>query len=136
MSDTVLYTNSKGEAITHSSYSSRSSFRKCAREFELTRIKGYSEKQKRAAPLFGRCIESGLQYYEENNRKPGSGIERFTQLWKEVALLPDFSELVFKDSTENNWEQLLRSGKEMLLLYEFRAPFLPISINPPAAFQQ
>ena len=41
---TVLYVNSDGKNVTHTSYSSRSTFKKCPREFQLTRIDGWSDK--------------------------------------------------------------------------------------------
>jgi hypothetical protein len=131
----ALYTNHKGQPVTHSSYSARQTFKKCPREFELTRIQGWSDKERRAAPLFGKCVEAGAQFHEDNSRKPGTAVERFVSLWNEVKLLPEFLQLRYTDS-ENGWESLLRAGTEMMKLYEIRAPFLPISTNPKALWQQ
>ena len=128
----ILYRNSSDKDVTHSSYSSRSTFKKCPREFQLTRIQGWWSKEHRAAPLFGRCIEAGLQAFEENDRKEGSGIRVFQKLWEDVKLLPEFKELIYT-ATEGSWEQLLLSGEQMMRLYEVRVHKLPI-VRP--VFQQ
>lgn len=135
MSEVMLYRNAKDKPITFSSYSARQDFKFCPRKFELTRIKGYQDKEKRAAPLFGTAVESSVRFFEENNRKPGCGVEHFARLWHDITTLPEFDELKYTDS-EGDWESLLRSGKELLRLYEIRAPFLPISTEPKAVFQQ
>jgi hypothetical protein len=135
MSDAVLYINSKGQPVTHSSYSARQTFKKCPRQFELERVQGWSDKEKRAAPLFGKCVEAGVQKFEADGRKPGAAVAEFVRLWADVQFLPEFEKLVYTD-TEGDWKQLDRAGREMMRLYEIRAPFLPISTNPPALFQQ
>jgi hypothetical protein len=132
MSDVVLYRNYDGKSVTHTSYSSRQTFRKCPREFQLSRVQGWRDKAERAAPMFGRCIESGLQAYEESGRTSAAGVKVFRRLWEEVKLTPDFERLIFT-ATEGNWEQLLKSGTELMLLYEIKAPHLPI-VKP--LFQQ
>jgi hypothetical protein len=128
----ILYRNSSGKDVTHSSYSSRQTFKHCPREFQLTRVHGWWSKEQRAATLFGRCIEAGLQAYEENHRKEGSGIECFKRMWNDVKLLPEFDKLIYTAS-EGSWDQLLGTGQQMMKLYEIRAPRLPIT-NP--LFQQ
>jgi hypothetical protein len=122
---TVLYRNNAGKEITHGSYSSRQTFKKCPREFQLTRVHGWLDKSQRAAPLFGNCIEAGLTAYEQNGRVHGSGVKVFKHLWAEVKMLPDFEQLIFT-ATEGSWEQLDKSGEQMMLLYEVKAPSLPI----------
>lgn len=132
----ALYVNPKGQAVTHSSYSSRSDFRKCPKYFQLTRIDGWMDKENRAAPLFGKCIEAGIEYHEGLDRAPGTAVGKFTALWEAVKTVPDFNKLVFTEK-EKDWDQLLRAGREMMMLYEIRAPFLPISTKPNRAlFQQ
>jgi hypothetical protein len=136
MNDFALYTNPKGQPVTHSSYSSRSDFRKCPKYFELTRIDGWMDKENRAAPLFGKCIEAGIEYHEGLERAPGTAVAKFTALWEAVKTVPDFAQLVFTEK-EKDWDQLLRAGREMMMLYEIRVPFLPISTKPNRAlFQQ
>lgn len=135
MTEAVLYTNVKGQPVTHASYSSRQTFRSCPRQFELTRIEGYSEKVQRAAPLFGKCVEAGVQAYEESGRISGVGVDVFTSHWADVKALPDFKELVFT-LTEGDWDRLQRCGVEMQRLYEIRASYLPISTTPKTLFQQ
>lgn len=131
----ALYTNWRGQPVTHSSYSSRQTFKKCPREFELTRVQGWSDKERRAAPLFGKCVEAGVQWFEDNDRFAGSGVEKFAYLWGEVKNLPEFAELKFTDS-EGDWQSLLRAGKEMMRIYEARVSYLPISTHPKALWQQ
>ncbi len=129
---TVLYVNSDGKNVTHTSYSSRSTFKKCPREFQLTRIDGWSDKEQRAAPLFGRCIESGLTAYEESGRKEDAGVKMFQRLWEELKLMPEFDKLKYT-VTEVDYDTLLKSGSELMKLYEFKALHLPI-VKP--VFQQ
>lgn len=131
----ALYTNIKGAEVTHGSYSSRQTFKKCPREFQLERIEGWSDKVKRAAPLFGTALESAIKEYEANGRPPLTCPAIFERLWQQVQTTPDFKELVYTES-EGDWESLLRAGKEMCLLYEIRAPYLPISVTPAAVWSQ
>jgi hypothetical protein len=79
----------------------------------------------RAAMIFGRCIESGLTAYEESGRKADSGVKMFRRMWEEVKLMPEFKDLIYT-ACETSWDQLLKSGEQMMKLYEFRAPHLPI----------
>ena len=126
MSEAVLYVNTNGKPVTHASYSSRMSFRKCPREFQLTRIDGWSDKERRAAPLFGKCIEAGLQAYEESKRTANKGVESFVYNWEQVKLLPEFSKLIFTEC-EGDWDRLKQAGTEMMWLYEVKAPRLPVA---------
>jgi hypothetical protein len=135
VSDGTLYINLKGQPVTHASYSARQTFRHCPREFELTRIQGWSDKSHRAAPLFGKAVEAGVQAYEESKRTPGAGVAAFAAEWAKVKADPNFDKFEYT-GTEGNWEQLDRAGREMQRLYELRVPFYPISTNPPAMFQQ
>lgn len=122
----VLYINADGKNVTHSSYSSRQTFKFCARQFQLTRIHGWWSKENRAAPLFGKCIEAGLQAFEESDCKPDAGVKVFTTLWSDVKLLPEFDSFIYTAS-EGNWDQLLRTGEQMMRLYEVRRNKLPIT---------
>lgn len=133
--EVALYKNSKGANVTHSSYSSRQTFKHCPRQFQLERIDGWSDKTQRAAPVFGKAIEAAVQYYETQGRAEGTGVTKFVELWEQAKLDPDFKEWQYTGS-EGSWEQLLQSGKDMLLLYAIRAPFLPISTHPAALWQQ
>jgi len=95
-------------------------------------VHGWSDKSQRAAPLFGKCIEAGLQAYEESGRVHEAGVKLFRRLWEEVKLTPDFEHLIYT-ATETSWEQLLKSGEQLMQLYELKAPHLPI-VKP--LFQQ
>ena len=79
----------------------------------------------RAAMIFGRCIESGLTAYEESGRKVDAGVKMFQRVWEEVKLMPEFKDLIYT-ACEGSWDQLMKSGTQMMKLYEFRAPHLPI----------
>lgn len=131
---TALYQNAKGKLVTHGSYSARESFRYCPRKFFLERTEGWKQIEERASALFGKCTEAALQWFEENSRTPGTGVERFTLLWQRVTEAENFSRLTFTDC-EGDWGGLMRAGKEMQRLYEIRAPRLPISVNPKPRFQ-
>lgn len=131
----VLYRNYLDKEITHSSFSARSAFKTCARRFQLERVQGWWSKVKRAAPLYGKCVEAAVELYECSDRKEGVGVAEFERLWLEVKKLPDFNELVFT-ATEGSYDSLMRAGREMMLLYTVRAPYLPISAHPKALFQQ
>lgn len=131
----ALYTNPKGQPVTHSSYSGRSDFKKCPRYFQLTRIEGWMDKERRAAPLFGKCIEAGVEYFEGLERTDGSSVAKFTELWRDVTTLPEFKSLIYSEK-EKDWESLNRAGQEMMRLYEIVAPRLPISTRPKTSFQQ
>ena len=121
----ILYRNSSGKDVTHTSYSARSTFNKCPRQFQLERIDGWSDKTQRAAPLFGKCIEAGLQAYEESGRTAASGVKVFSRLWEEVKMIPDFDKLIYT-ATEVSFDQLMKTGQQLMRLYELRAPHLPI----------
>ena len=135
MSESCLYVNVKGQPVTHGSYSARSTFNKCPRQFQLERLDGWNDKVKRAAPLFGKCVEAGVQAYEESGRVANIGVRRFEELWAQVRQSVDFADLVYT-ATEGSWEQLNRAGNEMMRLYEIRCVYLPISTEPKTLFQQ
>lgn len=126
MTDAVLYRNSAGKDVTHSSYSSRQTFKHCPRDFQLTRVQGWSDRVNRAATHFGRCIESGIQAFEENDRRANSGAHKFVVMWNEVKLLPEFPTLVYTGA-EKSWDNLLEIGQQMMYLYAVRASKLPIT---------
>jgi len=127
-----LYRNAAGQEVTHASYSARLDFKRCPRYFQLTRCDGWRDKAERAAPLFGKCIEAGVQAFEEHDRRAGQAGLTFSRLWADVKALPNFDKLEFT-ATEGNWDQLLRAGQEMMKLYEAVAASLPI-VKP--MFQQ
>jgi hypothetical protein len=132
---TALYINSNGKPVTHASYSARQTFKHCPREFKLSRVDGWWSKGERAAPLFGKAIEAGVQRYHESKLRPDSGVEEFLRIWQEVVDLPKFKELIFTDK-EKDWGTLRQNGIELLKLYEVKLPYLPISVHPPTIFQQ
>lgn len=131
----ALYTNQKGQPVTHTSYSSRQTYKHCPRQFQLERVEGWSDKLRRAAPEFGKAIEAAVQHFEATGRAAGEGIAKFAELWEQATHSEYFKEWEYTDS-EVSWEQLMNTGKDLLLLYQIRAPFLPISTTPKALWQQ
>jgi hypothetical protein len=133
----VLYKNAKGYNVVTGSYSSRDSFKYCARRFQLNRIDGWNQKEQRASALFGKAVEAGWQWYEESNREAGTGVKKFIEEWEKVYTLPNSKDLTYTD-VEVDWASLLRAGIEMERLYEIRVPSLPISpqtVFPKTRFQ-
>jgi hypothetical protein len=115
----VLYTSPKGNyPVTRHSYSAGQIFRGCARRYQLEKIKGYREKEKRAALEFGNCTEAAVKYFHEGGCKPSSGVDEFKRLWLGFK---DNKELVYGDK-EGDWSDLYRAGGEMLALYEIKWP--------------
>lgn len=131
----ALYINFKGQPVTHSSYSSRQTFKHCPRQFLLERVEGWSDKEYRAAPEFGKVIEAAVLHHDKSGRVPGAGVQRFVELWAEVQKQEHFKEWKYTDA-EGSYEQLTKAGIDLLRLYEIRAPFLPISTTPAALWQQ
>jgi len=133
--DIAFYTNTNGQDVTHASYSARRVFKKCEREFELTYIQGWGQREDRAATLFGKCIEAAIQYHEGCDRKPGTCVEKFAELWEQVKTVPHFEKLSYT-AAEGDYAQLTVAGRDLSRLYEIMAPRLPISTHPKALFQQ
>jgi len=129
-----LYINAKGQDVDHGSYSARESYRYCPKQFELTRVQGYSQKEQRASAWFGKAIEAAIESFEGTGRRPHAAEEHFSETWKAVGGLKEAKDFTYTDS-EGDWAGLLRAGVEMMTLYEIRAPYLPISTLPKARFQ-
>lgn len=120
----MLYKSASGRDVNHASSSSLDTFRLCRRKFKLSRIDGWKQKDHKASLEFGKCVEAAVQYYHENNLKPGTGIEEFQRLWAKWI----DQNLVYTDQ-EADWKSLNTMGKEMLRLYEIKLTSLPIK-NP------
>lgn len=73
--------------------------------------------------LFGRALESAIQFHHENNGK--GGFREFTRLW---AQYKDNKEIIYT-KTENSWESLNKAGQEMMIIYAARLPQLPIPLQ-------
>lgn len=109
---TRLYTNYKGNAVTKHSFSGGSTFRFCRRRYQLEKIKGWREKDTRAALHFGRSVEAAIQFHV-NNKLTG-GEEHFINSWAKVKAIPD---LVYSEK-EGDWASLDRMGRTMLTLFK------------------
>jgi hypothetical protein len=115
-----LYISSQGDEITRHSYSAGLEFDQCPFKFFLKRILGWREKDTKASLMFGRALESAVEFYHTHEGK--GAVEEFIRLW---AKNKANDKLVYTDR-EDNWESLLRAGTEMLRLYAIRQPGLPI----------
>lgn len=111
----ILYQNSSGRDVTTHSYSGGSEFRNCARKYQLRRLVGWKEKKNSAAREFGKCVESAIQAYHENECKPGWGVDEFKRFWAQHQEAP----LDYTDR-EGNWKDLYQIGTDFLKLYELK----------------
>lgn len=134
VNDIVLYRNFEGREVTYGSYSARETFSLCPRKFQLGRVEGWRDREKRSSLEFGKCIESALQFHDNAGREPGTAVDQFTSGWKRLKVRADFKELTYTDA-EGDWDSLLRAGREIAKLYEIRVPDLPISVSPRALWQ-
>ena len=123
-----LYIRPNGTPHHKHSYSAGVDWDQSPLKYKLRRVDGWKEVDTKASLMFGRALESAIQFYHENGGK--GGVEEFLRLW---AVHKDNKDLTYT-KTEKDWESLNRAGKEMLLLYQIRQPSLPIPLN--AAFQR
>ncbi|MGH7746526.1 MAG: hypothetical protein ACREQ5_17455, partial [Candidatus Dormibacteria bacterium] len=118
-----LYLNSHGNPHYKHSFSAGLDFDNSPLRYKLRRIDGWREKDTKASLLFGRCLESAIQFHHENNGK--GAFSEFTRLWKEHQ---NNTEIIYT-KTEGNWESLNRAGQEMTIIYTIRQPALPIPLQ-------
>lgn len=108
-----LFTNHAGYPTTRFSYSMGQDFKTCRKYFQLKRIVGYREREKRAAMEIGNVVEAALKLYHETGCKPGTGVDEFKRLW-----LPFKEADLTYSSKDGNWSDMYQAGAEMLALYE------------------
>jgi hypothetical protein len=118
-----LYIDSQGEEKTRHSYSAGLEFDTCPYRFHLKRILGWRERDNKGALLFGRALESAIQFYHDNNGV--GGVEEFQRLW----IAHKTNEKLTYTAKEISWENLMRAGTDMMKLYAIRQPSLPIPLN-------
>lgn len=118
-----LFVDYKGQPKFRHSYSAGVEFDANPLKFYLRRIVGWGEKDTKAALLFGRALESAIQFFHENNGEGAA--EEFARLW---IVHKDKDELVYT-KRERNWESLNRAGREMMQLYKIRQPGLPMPMS-------
>ena len=70
-----LFVDYKGNQKVRHSYSAGQEFDRNPYLFYLRRIVGWGEKDTKAALLFGRALESAIQFFHENNG--AGGVEEF-----------------------------------------------------------
>lgn len=116
-----LYTSASGREVNAHSYSGGSEFKFCRRKYKLHRLDGWQEKAKKAAPEFGKAIESAIQYFYENGQKKDGCVDEFKRIWLKFQSV----EMVYTDA-EGDWTSLYSTGSELCSLFEIKAATLPI----------
>lgn len=119
----ILYINANGEEITRHSYSAGQEFDQAPFKFYVKRILGWRERDNKASLMFGRALESAIQFYHDNGGK--GGVEEFVRLW----VVHKSNDLLTYTAKEINWENLNRAGIDMMKLYAIRQPSFPIPLN-------
>ena len=119
-----LYVSASGRPVNAHSYSGGSEFKFCRRKYKLHRLDGWQEKAKKAAPEFGKAIESAIQYFYDNGQKKEGCVDEFKRLWAKFQEI----EMVYTDS-DGDWASVYSTGSELTALFEVLAPTLPIR-NP------
>lgn len=115
-----LYVDSRGREVTRHSYSAGLEFEQAPLKFKLRRIYGWREKDTKAALLFGRALESAVQYFHETAGQ-GDVVHEFARLWA-----PQADKTLIYTRAEGDWASLLRAGTEMVRLYRLIQPQLPL----------
>ena len=119
-----LYKSASGREVNAHSYSGGSEFKFCRRKYKLHRLDGWQEKAKKAAPEFGKAIESAIQYFHENGQKAGDCVDTFKGIWAKYQSV----EMTYTDA-DGDWASLYACGSDLAALYELLVPSLPIH-NP------
>lgn len=110
-----LFTNYAGYPTTRFSYSMGTDFKTCKKLFQLKRLVGFKERDRRAAMEIGNVIEEALKLYHEGGCKPGTGVDEFKRLW-----LPFKTAELTYGAKDGDWSDMYRTGSEMLALYEVK----------------
>jgi hypothetical protein len=119
-----LYRSSSGREVSHASNSSIDTFRFCRRKFQLSKILGWRPKGRKASLEFGKAVESAIQYFYDNDCKPGDAVDEFKRIWLKFAEI----EMIYT-AQEGNWKELFSMGSEHMKLFEVIYKDLPIR-NP------
>jgi hypothetical protein len=119
----ILYIDSNGVEKTRHSYSAGLEFDTAPLKFKLKRILGWREKESKAALLFGRALESAIQFYHEHEGK--GAVEEFVRLW----VAHRNNDKLKYTAKEVGWDNLNKAGQDMLKIYAIRQPSLPIPMN-------
>lgn len=138
-----LYINSKGTEWRKHSFSAGSDFDLCPLKYYLRRVQGWKEKDVYARLLFGRAIESAVQFYHEHGGTGGR--EEFHRLWQHPCdpkrctcgkqSFRDRKDIIYT-KVEKDWATLDADGDDLLRLYAIRQPALPIPLTGQIVFQR
>lgn len=119
-----LYINSKGYEVNRHSFSGSDTFQFCNKKYELQRVRGYKEKGRKASLEFGKAFETAVQRYHAGNCDLKGALQKFQEEWWRMNLEP-----LTYTNTEESWEALNLSGRELLQLYHLKFPFMPFVAN-------
>jgi hypothetical protein len=125
-----LYVNTKGTPWRKHSYSAGSDFDLCPFKYFMRRVQGWKEKDNKARLLFGKAVESAVQFYHDHSGEGGR--EEFHRLW---APYKDRRDIEYT-RTEKDWSTLDADGDDLLRLYAIRQPSLPIPLRGQLIFQR
>jgi hypothetical protein len=117
----ILYTSVSGRQITAHSHSGGNEW-SCPRRYKYKRIDGWQSREEGVALMFGKCVESAIQYHHQKGRIPETGVDEFKVLWWKQH---DNEELTYTQKS-GDWDDHYRMGVELLSLYEAILPTLPI----------
>lgn len=125
-----LYISPTGVAWTKHSYSAGIDFDHCAMKYALRRIHGWKMRENKASLVFGRAVESAVEYYHNNG---GTRLlETFDAQW---SVIKDDANIKYT-KLEKDWENLNKCGQDMLKLYLIRQSELPIPMGAHSIFQR
>src|SRR5579864_4539050 len=117
----LLYVLPNGDPKRSASYSARAAFKFCKRKFYLTYVRGWRKKFEGVALEFGKAIEAAVVWQIKYRT---GGVDEFERLWKLVRETKDFDKRYFT-KVEQSWENMLRMGREMLIIFSVRQHLYP-----------
>lgn len=126
----ALYTNSNGKQVNVHSYSGGSTYEFCPTKYYHQRVGGWKEKEEHAYFAFGIAIGDAIRYFHEHQLS--GGVECFEKLWSVHKMNLN---LAYTEK-EGSWEDLNKSGQEMIRLYALNLPRLPIDLYHVPIFER
>lgn len=118
----TLYTNPKGLVRDTASYSARQKFKHCRRLFKLSYVDGWRQRTEGVSTVFGDIVEKAWMHSVKH--KGQGGPSEFTRLWHEAATVPGFEKRIYRGA-EESFSCLMRSGQEMMRIFEIRFASYP-----------
>jgi hypothetical protein len=114
MKPAALFKNPGGRYRFNASYSACSLFQSCAKKFELEKVRGWRDKDRKSSLEFGKAVEKAVEVYHTAGCKSGLAVKQFQENWEPIK---DDKTLVYTDR-DGDWEALNKAGTELMKLYE------------------